>query len=136
MKLRTKCPNCGHEYIVDSSVIGLTLRCRYCNQEFTSEKISTTSSPPKSSAFHEKFDLPPKTSNSIRPNFVFNQQQSNVSSNFKNNPSADNHRENPCLKWIAGFFDFRTIVIPSFVRGPFPFSFSILASFWIFGSSA
>ena len=119
MKLRTKCPNCGQEYLVDSSVIGLTLRCRHCDKDFTAAKICPEPSKPNSSGFYNGIDSSPKATSSTRPNFVFNQQTSTVSSlkkNKKPKKQVNNGSDNSALNWIGDFFNFKVMITPSLIR--------------------
>jgi predicted Zn finger-like uncharacterized protein len=45
MEVKIKCPWCGREYTVDSSIIGQTVKCISCDKQFKAESISSRSIP-------------------------------------------------------------------------------------------
>lgn len=100
MELRTICPYCGTQYVVDDSFIGHTVRCEYCDEEFTAEN-NDANSLPKENNYSPKGRSP----------------------NTGTKTSADYNRPAKFENWIKDFFDFKVMMTPMLVRLSFLFIF-------------
>ena len=117
MEWRIKCPWCDQEHVVDSSMIGHIVKCKGCDKIFKAGKTTVVSPPPRPTPYF--FDFQKTKTNTVPSNKNNNQKNTFVPSDSIGAPSENYHRYNRNWNWINDFFDFRTIVIPTFVKVSF-----------------
>lgn len=102
MEVKIKCPWCGREYTVDSSIIGQVVKCISCDKLFKAESISSTA----------------------MPSDIIQQMEPGYSHKDSiENSSSEAYRKKPIGNVIEDFFDFRIMVTPFFIRTSFVFLF-------------
>ena len=104
MEVKIKCPWCGREYTVDSSIIGQTVKCISCDKQFKAESISSRSI----------------------PSYMIQKMKSACSSEDPipiENSSSEAYGKKTIGNVLEDFFDFRIMVTPFFIRTSFVFLF-------------
>ena len=104
METKIKCPWCGREYTVDSSIIGQTVKCISCDKQFKAESISSRSI----------------------PSYMIQKMKSACSSEDPipiENSSSEAYGKKTIGNVLEDFFDFKIMVTPFLVRVNFLFLF-------------